>query len=1003
MNGPFRLEGSGRVDRTSPLSFVFNGRAYRGYRGDTLASALLANGVLLVARSFKFHRPRGIFTAGSEEPSALVQLEHGAWSEPNARATMVELYEGLTARSQNCWPSVTFDLGAVSGMFAPLLVAGFYYKTFKWPRSWWTGMYEKLIRQAAGMGRAPGGPDPDRYGARHAHCDVLVAGGGPAGLAAALAAGRTGARVIIANEHAELGGQLLAEPGEIDGQPALDWVAFSLAELANIPEVTVLSRTTVAGYYDHGYLTALERVTNHLGPKVDGRLPRERLWRIRARQVVIATGAIERPVVYSGNDRPGTMLASALRTYLRRFGVLVGRSVVVFTNNDSAYRTALDMRAAGAAVQVVDMRTGALGPLAAEAERARIPIHRGHAIVATRGAKALSGCAIAALDAGDTDVVGAPRWLPCDAIAVSGGWNPSVALWTQGRGTLDWDEASACFRPGSCDEPARAAGACNGVFGLAECLEEGARAGGLAARDAGFGDSAAVVPPSAPVEARAPLRALFAVPAGRDVSTGGQCFVDLQGDVTIHDIELAAREGYGSIEHLKRYTTTGMGTDQGKTSNVNALAVLAGIRGVSIEALGITTFRPPYTPVTFGAIVAQSRGELFEPRRTTPMHPWHDDQGAVFAPSGGWQRPWAYPVEGETPAQAVQRECAAVRRTAGLFDASTLGKVDLQGADAAVLLERVYTNRWSNLGIGRGRYGLMLDDQGFVIDDGVTTRIGPERFHMTTTSGGATRIAEWLEMWHQTEWPDLDVYLTDVTEQWAVTVLCGPRAREILAGLTGIDLTPARFPFMSYRTGEVAGVPARVFRVSFTGELSYEINVPARYGLHLWRSLIGHDAYFGICPFGTEALHVLRAERGFVVVGQETDGTVTPADLGLEAMVARDKGDFIGKRSLSRQELARAGRRALVGLLTADPRYVLPQGVHLVHDPTARPPVRTLGHVTSSYMSPALDRSIALALVEDGRSRIGETLHARSCEGHVEPVKVTAPVFVDPQGERARA
>ena len=1002
MNGPFRLEGWGRVDRTSPLSFVFNGRAYRGYRGDTLASALLANGVLLLARSFKFHRPRGIFTAGSEEPSALVQLEHGAWSEPNARATMVELYEGLTARSQNCWPSVTFDFGAVSGVFAPLLVAGFFYKTFMWPPSWWKRVYEKLIRAAGGMGQAPTESDPDRYVGRYAHCDVLVAGGGPAGLAAGLAAARTGARVIVADEHAELGGQLLAESGEIDGQPALDWVASSLAELANMPEVTVLPRTTVAGYYGHGYLTALERVTNHLGPKVDGRLPRERLWRIRARQVVIATGAIERPVVYSGNDRPGTMLASAVRTYLRRFGVLVGRSVVVFTNNDSAYRTALDLRAAGASVQIVDARTGALGALAAEAERERIPIHPGHAIVATRGRKGLWGCSIAALDAGATDVVGAPRWLPCDAIAVSGGWNPSVALWTQGGGTLDWDQANACFRPGDCTEPARAAGACNGVFELAECLAEGARAGALAACDTGFGDGTFEAP-TALVAARRPPRALFAAPRRRGFFSGGPRFVDLQNDVTVTDVELAVREGYRSVEHLKRYTTTGMGTDQGKTSNVNALGVLAGIRGVPIEELGITTFRPPYTPVTFGAIVGTSRGERFEPRRTTPMHPWHEDQGAVFAPSGGWQRPWAYPVEGETPAQAVQRECAGVRRAAGLFDASTLGKIDLQGADTAVLLERVYTNRWSNLGIGRCRYGLMLDDQGFVMDDGVSTRIGPEHFHLTTTTGGAARVAEWIEAWLQTEWPELDVYLTDVTEHWAVAVLCGPRAREILKGLTGIDLTPARFPFMSVRTGKVAGVPARVFRVSFTGELSYEINVPARYGLHLWRSLIEQGAGFGLYPFGTEALHVLRAERGFVVVGQETDGTVTPADLGLEAMVARDKGDFIGKRSLARSELARAGRPALVGLLTADPRYVLPQGVHLVHDPTARPPVKTLGHVTSSYMSPALDRSIALALVEDGRSRIGETLHARSCEGHVEPVKVTAPVFLDRQGERARA
>ena len=1001
MSGAVRIEGAGRIDHTCRLSFTFNGRRYRGLRGDTLASALLANGVGPVARSFKFHRPRGIFTAGSEEPSALVQLEEGAWSEPNARATMVELYEGLTARSQNCWPSVAFDLGAVSGAFAPLLAAGFYYKTFMWPRAWWKGVYEKLIRHAAGMGRAPALPDPDRYAGRFAHCDVMVAGGGPAGLAAALAAGRAGARVIIADEHGELGGRLLGEPGEIDGQPALEWLASARAELAAMPEVTVLTRTTLCGFHDHGYLTALERVTNHLGPQGDDRLPRERLWRIRTRQVVIAAGAIERPVVFAGNDRPGTMLAGAVRTYLHRFGVLAGRKIAVFTNNDSAYGTALDMCAAGAAVQIIDMRSDVPGALAAQAERACIPIHEGHAIVATRGLKALRGCTIAPLNADGSAVCGPSRSLRCDAIAVSGGWNPTVSLWTQAGGTLVWDEALACFRPGTCAEPARAAGACNGAFRLDECLAQGAGAGALAARDAGFGNGA-VEAPTAPVEAQGLLRALFAVPARRGVFSGGPRFVDLQNDVTAADIELAAREGYVSVEHLKRYTTTGMGTDQGKTSNVNALAVLAGICGVPIGELGITTFRPPYTALTFGAIVGQGRGELFEPRRKTPMHPWHARHGALFAPAGGWQRPWAYPTEGEIPAEAVQRECAHVRRAAGLFDASTLGKIDVQGRDAAVLLERIYTNRWSDLAIGRCRYALMLDDQGFVMDDGVSTRISVDHFHLTTTTGGAAHVAQWLERWHQTEWPELDVYLTDVTEQWAVAVLCGPRARDVLTELTDIDLDRAGFPFMSYRTGRVAAVPARVFRIGFSGELSYEINVPARHGLHLWRALVERGARFGLRPFGTEALHVLRAERGFIVVGQETDGTVTPADLGLETLVARDKGDFIGKRSLTRIELARPGRRELVGLLSADPNHVVAQGAQLVETPRPQPPMKMIGHVTSSYMSPSLGRSIALALIENGRRRIGETLHAHTRKGRMEPVDVCAPAFLDPRGKRAR-
>ena len=1001
MLGAFRIEGAGRIERECALSFTFNGRAYTGYRGDTLASALLANGVGLVARSFKFHRPRGILTAGSEEPSALVQLEAGAWSEPNARATMIELYEGLTARSQNCWPGVAFDLGALSGAFSPLLVAGFYYKTFMWPRTWWMQVYEKLIRRAAGLGLAPALPDPDRYAGRYAHCDVMVAGGGPAGLAAALAAGRAGARVIIADEHAEFGGRLLCDADRIEGRPALEWVEGACAELAAMPDVRTLARTTVCGYYGHGYLVAHERVTNHLGPRANERLPRERLWRVRARELVMATGAIERALVFAGNDRPGTMLAGAVRAYLHRFGVLTGRHIVVFTNNDSAYQTAFDVHAAGAVVEIVDMRTAVPEPLAAQAERARIAVHRGYAVLATRGRKAICRCVIAPLNAHGSAFSGRSRSLRCDTLAVSGGWSPSVSLWSQAGGALAWEESNGCFRPDTCAEPLRAAGACNGVLELAGCLAEGTAAGANAARDAGFGSGDARAP-SASVEWHSPPRPVFAVPVRRGILGVHPRFVDLQNDVTVEDIELAVREGYGSVEHLKRYTTTGMGTDQGKTSNVNALAVLAATRGVPIEEIGFTTFRPPYTPVTFGAIAGQCRGEHFEPRRTTPMHPWHARNGAVFAPAGDWRRPWAYPAAGETHAQAVQRECAAVRRSGGLFDASTLGKIDVQGRDAAVLLERVYTNRWSNLGVGRCRYGLMLDDKGFVMDDGVGTRLEAGRFHLATTTGGAERVAQWLERWLQTEWPELSVYLTDVTEQWAVAVLCGPRARDVLAGLTGIDLDGARFPFMSHRAGEIAGVPARVFRVGFTGELSYEINVPARFGLHLWHCLIEAGAPFGLCPFGTEALHVLRAERGFIVVGQETDGTVTPGDLGLETLVARDKGDFIGKRSLARAELARRGRRELVGLLAADSECVLAQGAQLVETPTAAPPVRMIGHVTSSYMSPHLGRSIALALIEDGRRRIGDTLYARTPEGHAQAVTACAPAFLDPHGARAR-
>ena len=1002
MSQPYRVPDRGRIDRGAPLSFTFNSRRYRGYRGDTLASALLANGVRLVARSFKYHRPRGIVTAGSEEPCALVQLETGGHSEPNARPTMIELYEGLSARSQNCWPSVERDVLAINAMLAPLLVAGFYYKTFMWPRTWWKGAYEPLIRSAAGMGSSPAAPDPDRYVQRHAHCDVLVAGGGPSGLAAALAAGRTGARVILADEHAELGGRLLSDNAEIEGRPALNWVDGAQAELAAMPEVTVLRRTTVTGYYDHNYLTALERVTNHLGPQQDDRRPRERLWKVRAAQVVIAAGAIERPALFAHNDRPGTMLAGAARTYLNRFGVLPGRRIVVFTNNDDAYQTAFDTRAAGASVRIVDSRSEQNGLLVEAAQHQGIAVHAGHAIVGTTGRKTLRSCTVARLDGDGSAVLRTSRRLSCDSIFSSAGWSPSVHLWCQARGTLHWNEAKACFLPKHCPQKVRAAGACNGTYSLGDCLAEGTQAGAQAAFEAGFGDGLATPPDAASVN-EDPVRPVFCVPSRGAADRYRWQFLDLQNDVTVADVHLAAREGYLSVEHLKRYTTTGMGTDQGKTSNVNALAVMAGVRGAEIADLGVTTFRPPFTPISLGAVAGQTRGTLFAPHRKTPMHAWHVRHGAVFRPAGDWLRPWAYPQTGEDLEAAVQRECRTVRQAGGIFDASTLGKIDIQGPDAAVLLERVYTNLWSTLRIGRCRYGLMLNDQGLVMDDGVTSRLGRNHFHVTTTTGGAEHVMAWLEQWQQTEWPDLEVYLTDVTEHWAVAVLSGPLARTMLKELTALDLDTARVPFMSFTEGAVAGVPARLFRISFSGELSYEINVPARYGLHLWQALIEAGRGHGLGAYGTQALHVLRAERGFVVVGQDTDGTVTPIDLGLDCFIAGRRDDFIGKRSLARPEPLRAGRRQLVGLLTEDPACVLPQGAHLLEDARTPPPTKTLGHVTSSYMSPNLGRSIALALVKDGRRRIGDTVNARTRDGHVEPVEITAPVFLDPDGTRARA
>jgi sarcosine oxidase subunit alpha len=993
-----RLDGGGRIDRRHPLGFTYDGARYEGYAGDTLASALLANGIHLVARSFKYHRPRGIFAAGAEEPNALVQLGTGALSEPNARATQVELFEGLSAASQNCWPSVRFDLWALNNLLAPLLPAGFYYKTFMWPESWWRRVYERMIRRAAGLGKAPTEPDPDRYEHMHAHCDVLVVGAGPAGLMAALAAGRSGARVILADEQTEFGGSLLAEPVD---HPSAAWLRSVKAELAACPELRVLTRTTAFGYYDHNYLGLLERVRDHVPPGAAPHLPRQRLWKVRARHVVLATGAIERPLVFAGNDRPGIMVASAVRAYVNRYAVRPGRRAVVFTNNDSAYRTGLDLLHAGVGVRVVDLRSNPQGSLPAQARAAGIGILAGHAITGTRGRHRVASVQVQRLsDAGDQ--VEAPvETIPCDLVCVSGGWNPTIHLHSQSRAAPRYDEGRAIFLPGMSRQAERSAGACNGAFGLHACLEQGARAGREAAEAAGFSAEQPELPQLDDVE-EAPARTLWLVPAGQPVQRS-KMFVDLQNDVTAGDIRLALGEGYRSIEHVKRYTTTGMGTDQGKTANVNALGIVSDTAGQPIGGLGVTTFRPPYTPVAFGAIVGRNCGAMFDPVRRTPMHAWHEAHGAVFEDVGQWKRPWYYPRAGEDMAAAVAREVKAVRTTIGILDASTLGKIDIQGPHAAELLNRVYTNAWSQLPVGRCRYGLMLGEDGMVFDDGVTTRLAEHHYLMSTTSGGAARVLAWLEEWLQTEWPELKVFCTSVTEQWATIAISGPDSRRLLAELApDLNVAAEAFPHMSVREDRVRGVPARVFRISFTGELGFEIQVPASYGLPVWEACIEAGAKYHITPYGTEAMHVLRAEKGYIIAGQDTDGTVTPHDLGMDWIVSQKKPDFIGKRSLARADMQKPGRKQLVGLLPELAGEVLEEGAQIVADPHQPIPMAMVGHVTSSYVSPNLGRSFALALVKDGRTRIGEKLYVPMLDRTI-AVTVTEPVFVDREGERLRA
>ncbi|AVX02598.1 sarcosine oxidase [Maritalea myrionectae] len=984
----FRRVGRGRVNQNAPVEFTFDGATYQGYEGDTLASALLANGVHLVGRSFKYHRPRGILAAGSDEANALVAFDRGPGRvTPNVRATTLELFDGLTAQSQNNWPSLKFDVTSLNDVFSAFFPAGFYNKTFMWPKSFWDKVYEPVIRATAGLGPAPKAEDPDKYEACYAHCETLIVGAGPAGVAAALAAAKQGGRVILVDEQAEPGGSLLSTPeAMIDGLPAADWLARSLNELEQAENVTLMPRTTAIGYYHDNFLGLAERLTDHLKDgEADG--PRERLHRVWAKKIILATGAIERPLVFAGNDRPGVMLASAAQTFLNRYGVAVGERIALVTSHDSGYQAAFDLADANSQiVSIIDCRPQVDENLQAEAEKRGIEVRVGWTVTATAGRHRVSGVTTNKVNGDQVDPKG--ETLSCDAVIMSGGWTPSVHLWSHSKGSLKWREDLAAYVPDKANENAVCVGACNGDFGLGVALATGANAGG-------GNDSFEAVEP-APWTGDGALEIL---PTHRDESRV-KAFVDFQNDVTAKDIRLAVREGFKSIEHIKRYTTTGMATDQGKTSNLNGLQIASRALNRPVTQVGLTTFRPPYTPTTFGALAGNNGGAAFDVVRKTSIDGWAEENGAVFEPVALWRRARYFPQKGEDMHKAVARECKATRESLGIFDASTLGKIEVVGPDAAEFMNRMYTNPWTKLGVGRCRYGLMLGEDGYIMDDGVIGRLAEDRFHVTTTTGGAPRVLAHMEDYLQTEWPDLDVWLTSITEQWAVIALNGPNARKLIEPFVeGVDLSPDAFPHMAVRECKVCGVDARLFRVSFSGELGFEINVPAHYGRALWEMLYEAGKQYDITPYGTEVMHVLRAEKGFIIVGQDTDGTVTPYDAGMSWAIGKKKTDFVGMRSLARPDIVAEGRKQLVGLKTSDPKTVLEEGAQIVMTPDQPIPMDMVGHVTSSYWSETLGCSVALALVANGHALKGETIYVPMPDEMIE-AEIVETIFYDKQGER---
>jgi len=1002
MSKNLRVKTSKFIDETTNVSFKFNGKTYYGFKGDTLASALLSNDIHLVGRSFKYHRPRGIMTAGSEEPNAIVQTnDSSAFTEPNVRATEIEIYDGLEASSQNCWPNVNFDIGGINNFLSPLLPAGFYYKTFMWPASFWE-KYEYVIRHSAGLGKSPTEPDPDIYDHRHIHCDVLVIGAGITGIMAAKTAAKNNLKTLLLDEKTELGGSTIFQDSDhvkINNQNSSTWLENEITELKKLDNLEIKIRTSVAAYHGYNYLLARENLTDHLSKNEAQNKVRQRLLKIRAKKVIVATGSLERPMVFNNNDRPGIMLSSAVKKYADYYGVATGQKNIFFTNNDTAYESAISLNNKDIKVEaIIDIRENPNSEFTKEAENLGIKIYKNHTIVDTLGYKKLNKISIMELSKdGQSFANSNIITLGCDCLGMAGGWTPAVHLFTQSGGKLKFRDEDQVFIPNKYPSDQISVGSCNGDFELDEIINNTSKSlkKFLNINKTDFDNLDVKCPKDKAI------RNIWLLPSNK-VLGKTKPFVDYQNDATAKDIKLALREGFKSIEHVKRYTTTGMGTDQGKLGNMHALGIIADTAGIKVGELGTTTFRPPYTPLTFGTMVGRNVGEYFDAFRRTPMNDWHIKNKAEFENVGQWKRAWYYPQNNETMHDAVQRESKAARDSAGILDASTLGKIDIQGTDASEFLNRVYTNAWSKLAIGKCRYGLMLNEDGMVYDDGVTTRLEENHYIMTTTTGGAANVLGKLEDYLQTEWPELDVYLSSVTDHYATASVCGPNSKKILNKIIpDLDLSDENFPHMSFKNAKIGNIKCRVMRISFTGEHSYEINVQANFGKSLWEKCMEAGQEFKITPYGTETMHLLRAEKGFIIVGQDTDGTMTPIDLQMDWIVSKKKYDFIGKRSLYRSDTMKEDRKQLVGLVTDNSSEVLEEGAQIVAN-TNKAPVEMLGHVTSSYYSPNLNKSIALAVVRNGKNMMGQKLFVAMENKNIN-VTIVDPVFFDKENVRLNA